>query len=91
MPKVPFLSLKNQSIIPEGKRMPIYEYRCGKCGHCFERIQGSGEAEKKIVCPECGAAKAERIMSSFSCGGGKGIEAGGAPAGGCGSGGGRFS
>jgi putative FmdB family regulatory protein len=70
--------------------MPIYEYRCGKCGHCFEQIQGAGEAEKKVECPQCGAAKAERMMSSFSCGGGKGIEPG-APAGGCGSGGGRFS
>ena len=28
--------------------MPIYEYQCGKCGHCFEQIQtvGAGGRER---------------------------------------------
>jgi len=70
--------------------MPIYEYRCGKCGHCFEQIHGIAEIDPKIICPKCGDAKTERVLSTFSCGGGKGIESAG-PSGGCGSGGGRFS
>jgi putative FmdB family regulatory protein len=71
--------------------MPIYEYRCGECGHCFERIQGVADQDPEIVCPRCGKAKAERMMSTFSCGGGeKGIETGGS-SGGCGPGGGRFT
>lgn len=71
--------------------MPIYEYRCEKCGHCFEQIQAVGAKEGKIVCPRCGDPKTERVMSTFSCGGGsKGIESG-MPSGGCGSGGGRFT
>ncbi|MCX5910519.1 MAG: zinc ribbon domain-containing protein [Deltaproteobacteria bacterium] len=70
--------------------MPIYEYRCGKCGHCFEQIHGVSGKDPKIVCPRCGDPQTERVMSTFSCGGNKGIESG-APSGGCGSGGGRFS
>jgi putative FmdB family regulatory protein len=71
--------------------MPIYEYQCGKCGHCFEQIHGVSDKGPKAVCPRCGHPKTERVMSTFSCGGGsKGIESG-ASAGGCGSGGGRFT
>ncbi|MGI5911673.1 MAG: FmdB family zinc ribbon protein [Syntrophomonadaceae bacterium] len=40
--------------------MPIYEYRCDKCGQ-FEKIQ-KVNAEPLYVCPTCGAA-AERIIS----------------------------
>jgi len=71
--------------------MPIYEYQCGKCGHCFEQIQTVGGKESKIVCPRCGGSKTERVLSTFSCGGGgKGIESGSSSSG-CGSGGGGFS
>ena len=40
--------------------MPIYEYRCGKCGHCFEQIQGVSEKDPKIVCPRCGDPQTEK-------------------------------
>ena len=32
--------------------MPIYEYRCGQCNHCFELRQGF-DAEPVAVCPQC--------------------------------------
>lgn len=32
--------------------MPIYEYRCDKCGHEFETIQKISEAPLE-TCPEC--------------------------------------
>jgi putative FmdB family regulatory protein len=71
--------------------MPIYEYRCGKCGHCFEQILAVSAKEPEIVCPRCGDSKTEKVMSTFSCGGGsRGIDSGLAP-GGCGPGGGRFT
>ena len=42
--------------------MPLYEYRCVKCGHRFEKIESvSASASKK--CPRCGA-KAERQLSA---------------------------
>ena len=32
--------------------MPLYEYRCTKCGHRFEKIQ-SFNAEPEHECPKC--------------------------------------
>ena len=33
--------------------MPIYEYRCGRCGHQYEKKEGF-DAPVEPVCPECG-------------------------------------
>lgn len=33
--------------------MPLYPYRCTKCGHRFEKIQ-SFNSEPETECPECG-------------------------------------
>ena len=33
--------------------MPLYEYRCGSCGHRVELIQRMGEGAPG-PCPECG-------------------------------------
>lgn len=49
--------------------MPIYEYRCSKCAHQFEMIQGVADQDSKITCPKCGAVNPQRMMSAFSCGG----------------------
>lgn len=35
--------------------MPLYPYRCTKCGHRFEKIQ-SFNSEPETVCPKCGGA-----------------------------------
>ncbi len=37
--------------------MPIYEYCCQKCGHCFEVLQKLGEGGELLACPQCGATK----------------------------------
>ena len=42
--------------------MPLYEYRCVKCGHRFEKIESLSASESK-KCPKCGA-KAERQLSA---------------------------
>ena len=42
--------------------MPLYEYKCVKCGHRFEKIESmNASATKK--CPKCGA-KAERMLAA---------------------------
>ena len=41
--------------------MPLYEYKCSKCGHRFEKIENYSASEVK-KCPKCGA-KAERQVS----------------------------
>ena len=45
--------------------MPIYEYRCTACGERFEELV-SASAEASPLCPECGAADAERLFSMFA-------------------------
>ena len=46
--------------------MPIYEYRCAKCGQAFERIFGSHKkmTESKIACPNCTSKRVKRLMSA---------------------------
>ncbi len=46
--------------------MPIYEYRCRKCGEVFERIQKVDEGGDHLSCPYCGGIKPEKVLSSFS-------------------------
>ena len=46
--------------------MPIYEYRCRKCGKLFEKIQKMDEGGDSLQCPYCGGQKPERMFSSFS-------------------------
>ncbi|MEJ2658597.1 MAG: zinc ribbon domain-containing protein [Desulfobacterales bacterium] len=45
--------------------MPIYEYQCEKCCHCFEILVFSSDDEE-ISCPECGDHWVKRLLSS-SC------------------------
>ena len=42
--------------------MPIYEYRCKKCHHTFERIQKFSDPHVK-KCPECGGG-VEQVLSA---------------------------
>ena len=42
--------------------MPLYEYKCRKCGHRFEKIESfSASTTKK--CPKCGG-QAERMLTA---------------------------
>src|SRR5258708_5981217 len=43
--------------------MPMYEYKCQKCGHRFEKIEKfSARLNKK--CPKCKKNAVERLISS---------------------------
>lgn len=43
--------------------MPTYDYRCKACSHKWEEWQSiTAPATKK--CPECGKAKAERVIGA---------------------------
>jgi putative FmdB family regulatory protein len=52
--------------------MPLYEYRCTKCGEQFEVRQAMGQDGSNLNCPKCKAAKPEKLISSFSSIGGSG-------------------
>jgi putative FmdB family regulatory protein len=47
--------------------MPIYEYRCATCGGRFEALLPPAE-RARARCPRCGAARVERLLSSFAVG-----------------------
>ena len=42
--------------------MPLYEYKCKKCGHRFERIQSFSDPPVR-TCPVCGG-RVEQLMSA---------------------------
>jgi putative FmdB family regulatory protein len=42
--------------------LPLYEYKCVKCGHRFEKIESVNASDTK-KCPKCGA-KAERMLAA---------------------------
>ncbi len=45
--------------------MPIYEYRCKKCGKVFEVLFRSRDEKLKVSCPSCQSEKAEKLLSVF--------------------------
>src|ERR1700686_2414014 len=42
--------------------MPIYEYRCGACGHELEALQKLADSPLK-ECPACGQARLSKLVS----------------------------
>jgi len=42
--------------------LPLYEYKCRKCGHRFEKIESVNSSTTK-KCPKCGAT-AERLLAA---------------------------
>ncbi len=68
--------------------MPLYEYRCEKCGHRFEVLQRLGEGAGGLACPACGWEEVAKLHSTFaaaSAGGSADVGAG-CGGGGCGAG-----
>lgn len=49
--------------------MPIYEYRCKRCQHKFDRLVPMGTEDSEIECPACHEKQAERALSLFGTSG----------------------
>jgi putative FmdB family regulatory protein len=46
--------------------MPIYEYRCGHCGHRWSETVSMAEHDRMHpTCPKCQAQAAEPVYSAF--------------------------
>jgi putative FmdB family regulatory protein len=46
--------------------MPIYEFKCKACGNIFEYLCLRSDDKDPVVCPSCGQAKTEILLSTFS-------------------------
>jgi putative FmdB family regulatory protein len=47
--------------------MPIFEFKCVKCGHVMEVLQKSLAAETP-TCEKCGGADLKKLLSGFAVG-----------------------
>lgn len=47
--------------------MPIFEYRCKRCGHTMELLQRSGHSSVPR-CEKCGSKTVRKRFSAFSLG-----------------------
>lgn len=45
--------------------MPIYEYRCERCGHVFDKFVRSMSAAVEIECPQCHGRECRKSISLF--------------------------
>jgi len=45
--------------------MPIYEYRCQKCGHVFDKLVRSMSASGEVECPECRSTECRKNVTLF--------------------------
>lgn len=50
--------------------MPIFEYRCQRCGKVFELLQ-KADGLAKQVCPVCSSDELKKVPSSFAVGHGQ--------------------
>lgn len=68
--------------------MPIFEYRCRKCSHTFEKYSSGEQSAGDLSCPKCGGSDSEKVFSVFSsqCSSASSVSSG--SAGGCGGSGG---
>ena len=47
--------------------MPIFEYKCQKCGHKIDFLEKSS-GKIKHICEKCGSSKMQKLFSGFSVG-----------------------
>lgn len=47
--------------------MPLFEYRCKKCGRTTEFLE-RGSGRNRHVCPKYGGTDLQKLFSSFSLG-----------------------
>jgi len=43
--------------------MPVYDYKCRKCGKVFEKFLRSLAAASTVTCEKCGSAKVEKLVT----------------------------
>jgi putative FmdB family regulatory protein len=62
--------------------MPLYKYKCVKCGHIIEMLEKCDSAGRH-TCEKCGSRRLEKMMPTFSVRSGPGTSGGSCPTGTC--------
>lgn len=44
--------------------MPIFEFKCLKCGEVYNLFLQSSDNPKDFICPTCGASEKEKQMTA---------------------------
>ncbi|MBW1778496.1 MAG: zinc ribbon domain-containing protein [Deltaproteobacteria bacterium] len=52
--------------------MPIYEFECKDCDHCFERLVFVDD-DRPVKCPRCDSARVKKLVSCASFIGASGL------------------
>ncbi len=50
--------------------MPLYEYKCLKCGEKFELLRRINDDDSNVKCPKCGSNEVKREVTGFASIGG---------------------
>lgn len=45
--------------------MPIYLYKCKRCGQTVEMLRGMNQKDGELVCAACGAKEMEKLATPF--------------------------
>lgn len=62
--------------------MPMFEYRCKKCGHVTEVLERAG-SRSRPTCEKCGSVQMEKLLAAFSVGKGRPSSSSSCPTGTC--------
>jgi putative FmdB family regulatory protein len=46
--------------------MPIYEYECRSCHHCYSQVLSMKESDDTPPCPRCGGEDVQKLISSVA-------------------------
>lgn len=46
--------------------MPVYEYKCEACDHCYTVLLHIKDSDEIQPCPECGGERVQKLISSVS-------------------------
>jgi putative FmdB family regulatory protein len=47
--------------------MPIFEYKCNKCGHTMEFLEKT-QTPRKHTCERCNSSDVQKLLSGFAVG-----------------------
>ena len=57
--------------------MPVYDYKCPKCGHRFDLLRSMSARDEDVRCPKCGGEVVRVYEGRWGCAKAGGGECGG--------------